>query len=103
MAKLQIGLATGTKANIKTDKAEKLAKMLLDIGFHNQQKGAYRLWKLKQSIATLYVRTYSDRLECYMLGDFDPYVYLRLKYEDVFKRLDLGESLLVILLSDNIK
>ena len=102
---MKISLAKAVnKVKVNTnqvDRKDVVLKMLLDAGFHNQQKPAYRLWKLKDSIATLYVRTYEDKLQCMMFGDFDPYVYNTIKFEDVIKRVDCGESLFVILLSDN--
>lgn len=78
---------------------EKVLKLLLDNGFHNQQLKGYRLWKLRESISTLYIRTFEDRLQCVLYGDFDPHVYMTIKYVDLLKRLEF-ENLFVILLSD---
>ena len=100
--KIAIGFASSKDVKVKTDKKEKVLKMLLDSGFHNAQKPKYRLWKLKGSESTLYIRSYDDKLECLIFGDFDPYVYLRIKYEEVLKRIDCGENIFQILLKDKI-
>lgn len=103
---MKISLAKGVnkvKENPNNvNRKDAVLKMLIDAGFHNQQKPAYRLWKLKESVATLYVRTYEDKLQCMMFGDFDPYIYKTIKFEDVIKRVDCGENIFQILLKDTV-
>lgn len=91
---------SGNKATPKRDKFEEL---LRKNGFKAKQDIRYKLWRLAESDGTLYVRTFENKIQCMMYGDFDPHVYLTLKYEDIEKRLGNGENIFVILLSDNKK
>lgn len=88
------------KPNSKKDFFETLLK---NNNFKSKQEVKYKLWRLEQSTSTLYIRTYETKIQCVLYGDFDPHIYLTLKYEDVEKRLNNGENLFIILLSDNVK
>lgn len=100
--KLTLAVSKDPKEVKANNNKDKVLKLLIDNGFHNQQKQGYRLWKLKESISTLYIRTFEDRLQCVLYDDFDPHVYMSVKYNDLLKRLE-EENLFVILLSDNKK
>ena len=90
-------------SNKATPKREKFEELLRKNNFKGKQELSYKLWRLADSTSTLYVRTYENKIQCVLYGDFDPHVYLSLKYEDIEKRFALGENIFVILLSDNKK
>lgn len=89
--------------NKQTPKREKFEELLRKNNFKAKQEPSYKLWRLAESTSTLYIRTYETKVQCILYGDFDPHVYMSLKYEEIEKRLGNGENLFIILLSDNRK
>jgi len=89
--------------NKTTPKREKFEELLRKNNFKAKQEPSYKLWRLADSTSTLYIRTYETKIQCVLYGDFDPHVYMSLKYEEIEKRLAVGENIFVILLSDNKK
>jgi hypothetical protein len=89
--------------NKPSTKKEFFENLLKNNSFKSKQEVKYKLWRLEESTSTLYIRTYENKIQCVLYGDFDPHIYLTLKYEDVEKRLGNGENLFIILLSDNKK
>jgi hypothetical protein len=86
----------------KDSRKVEFEKLLREAGFVCKITPTYNLWRLKDSVETLYVRTKDSRYECSFIGDWEAHTFKKQSYLDAFTQLNRGVSILVLLLSEKL-